>query len=624
MKQNTNLYFFILLLCTFSFANLFAQESNRKSPLTYTNIWGIDRNINEQYLDTNMNETEIFHPMYQKNILFQDMGNIGSAGKSAVFNLQQPVGFNASFNPYQNYMFSNNDIRFYNTTAPITELFYSQGAQELLFLKAMHSQNILPRWNVGIDFSRITSEGFLLRQKAGHYNTQVTTNYHSKNKRYQILAALTFNNGILQENGGITSDSSFEALSGSNKAVNVNLNLSENNYHNRSAIIKQYYKFGNATQVINGEDTLYGFEPKSQFSHTFKAEETSYIFNNSGDSINTLLPNQFYSNVSGVTYDSVYNGKIENSINYNWLNNNISNKRSFINFGLTHQAIVISQPTYINYYNNVIAKTQLEKVNNNHNSLSYLLDAAYVITGFNQNNYNLKGTIIYNIKPIDFTFAIAQQQYTPDYNMLRFESNQFIWNNNFKSSHSFSQHFAIKTKMFRNNFNIAINHYLISNHTYLNYNLMAEQANGNASVFHIEFGKTFQLGKFYFNHILHYQNSTESYIPLPKFGGRVRYYFETNFYTSKIQLGVNVYYNSSYYGMAWSPATRMFYLQNQTQIGNYFLVNPFISMQIKRAVLFAQFEHANQNLINKGFYNTPHYPISLQSFRIGVTWRMYN
>jgi hypothetical protein len=76
--------------------------------------------------------------------------------------------------------------------------------------------------------------------------------------------------------------------------------------------------------------------------------------------------------------------------------------------------------------------------------------------------------------------------------------------------------------------------------------------------------------------------------------------------------------------MGWSPATRMFYIQEQNKIGNYPLINPFVSMQIKRAVLFGIYEHANQNVINNGFYNTPHHPISLQSFRMGVRWRFYN
>ena len=625
MKQNDNLFNVILgivlILCS---NNLWAQDSIRKHPLIYNNAWGVDRDVNYKILDTNMNETEIFHPMYQKNVLFQDLGNIGTAGRSAIFSIHQPIGFNVMFNPYESYILLPQQACFYNTTKPFTELFYTQGSKELLFLKATHTQNISPRWNIGIDFQRISSEGFLLRQKTSHYNTQVTTNYHAKNKRYYLLAAFSWNKGTIQENGGITSDSAFEALSGSNKTVNVNLFLSQNQYRNRSAWVKQYYRFGKSYNTMIGDDTLYHFEPKSQISYTIKAEETSHIFINSGDSNNILLPNHFFSTVANQTYDSLHNGILENKISYSWLNTTKELTRTFISAGICHQAAVISQSTYVNNHQNLIAEVQFEKINKGNNTFSFFADGSAVLWGYNQNNHLIKAGLIFTSKPLELTFSASQQVYTPDYSMLKFVSNQFIWENKFDNSSSLSQHIVIKSNTLKNNFTLSVNHYLISKHSYLNQDLLPQQASVNANVIHIQLDKTLKVGKFFFSHNLHYQKSNAKYIPVPSFGGLLRYYFQTNFYTSKIQLGVDVFYNTAYYGMGWSPATRMFYLQEKSKIGNYPLINPFVSMQIKRAVLFGIYEHVNQNVINTGFYNAPHHPISLQSFRMGIRWRFYN
>ena len=625
MKQNANLLYIILgIVILLSSDNLWAQDSIRKYPFIYNNAWGIDRDINYLTLDTNMNETEIFHPMYQKNVLFQDLGNIGTAGRSAIFTINQSIGFNVMFNPYESYFLLSQQARFYNTTQPFTELFYTQGSKELLFLKATHTQNILPRWNVGIDFQRISSEGFLLRQKTGHYNTQVTSNYHSKNKRYYLLAAFTWNKGTLEENGGITNDSAFEALSGRNKTVNVNLISSQNQYRNRSAWVKQYYRFGKSYTTVKGDDTLYHFEPKSQISYTIKAEETSHIFINSGDSNNILLPNQFYSTIANQTYDSIHNGLLENKISYSWQSTTNELKRTYLNAGIYHQAAVVSQSTYVNNHQNLIAEVQFENRKKGYNTFSFFADASAVLWGYNKNNHLLKAGLIYNTRPLELTVSGSQQVYTPDFSMLKFASNQFIWDNKFDNSSSLSQHIIVKTNTLKNNFTISINHCLINNYTYINQNLLPQQASGNANVLHIQLDKTIKAGKFFFRHNLHYQQSNAKYIPVPSFGGMLRYYFQTNFYTSKIQLGVDVFYNTAYYGMGWSPATRMFYIQEQNKIGNYPLINPFVSMQIKRAVLFGIYEHANQNVINNVFYNTPHHPISLQSFRMGVRWRFYN
>jgi hypothetical protein len=131
VKQNANLFYILFCIVSLSSANnLWAQDSIRKHPLTYISAGGVDRNTEQQILDTNMNETEIFHPMYKKNVLFQDLGNIGTEGRRAIFSVNQPVGFNGVFNPYSNYLFTPQNARFYNTTKPFTELFYTQGSQE--------------------------------------------------------------------------------------------------------------------------------------------------------------------------------------------------------------------------------------------------------------------------------------------------------------------------------------------------------------------------------------------------------------------------------------------------------------------------------------------------------------
>lgn len=73
-------YIFLSVVLLVSSNQIWAQDSIRKHPFLLTNAYGVDRNLAFQTLDTNMNETEIFHPMYKNNVLFQDLGNIGTAG----------------------------------------------------------------------------------------------------------------------------------------------------------------------------------------------------------------------------------------------------------------------------------------------------------------------------------------------------------------------------------------------------------------------------------------------------------------------------------------------------------------------------------------------------------------
>lgn len=614
----------MVTLLVLSGLKVHAQDTIRQHPLTYYTEDMVDKNHSRAYADSGMNEVEIFHPLYRNHVIFQDLGNIGTASRNAYFILTRNIGFTGTVNPYENYFLQGKNTKYYNTLVPLTEIFYTQGKQELLFLKVKHAQNILPRWSAGVDFQRLTSEGFLLQQKTGFYNTQINTRYYSKNKRYELLGYVMWNRGYNQENGGIQNDSAFEALSGASKNVNVNLNYSQNTFKQRSIFVKQYYKFGQPITRIQAKDTLYDFQSRFQFSHSILAEDINYMFTNEGDSLNALLPNQYYTNTPNLTYDSLYNGTITNKLLFHFWGIDKNQKNLYMSAGITHQAAMVGQPAYVRSFQNIIANTQFDLVNNNNNSFSLWSKLAHNLAGFNAGDFSHQFWLRYRLSFVDAGVGLAPQKYRPEYQLLKFASNQFIWDNNFKQTQRNQIQFSLLTRKFKHNFVLIASLQQISNYVFVDSTLTPKQSTIVATVNQVSLTKTFQLRKFFFTHKVFWQSSNTYQIPVPDFGGMIRYYFETNFFTGKLQLGVSGFYNSSYYGMSWSPASRLFYLQQQTKMGNYLVVDPFITLQIKRAIIFAKAEHANQNLINEGFYNTPHYPISLRSVRLGVRWRMYN
>ena len=54
----------------------------------------------------------------------------------------------------------------------------------------------------------------------------------------------------------------------------------------------------------------------------------------------------------------------------------------------------------------------------------------------------------------------------------------------------------------------------------------------------------------------------------------------------EIQLGLDIFYFTSYYGDAYMPALGMFYIQNKKQIGNYPFADIFFNFKVKRARVF--------------------------------------
>lgn len=625
MFQRKN-YLLVLLLPLLS-PYLKAQDSTRviKPATKFITEREINLGLSYTLLDTAMFRNEIFHPGYKNHIVFQDLGNMGTASRPLLFNPEREAGFQYGFNPFDMYFINPLQTRFYNTKSPYTDLFYAQGSNELIFLQAKHSQNILPRWNVGLEYQRITSQGFYLKQLTSLYNYQFYTHYTSKNKRYELLAHATWNRGVNEESGGVQSDSSFESLTGANKRVLVRLSNSQTRFKSRDGYLKQYYKFGNGGFTPYGEDSIYHFTPQFQVSHTIHAKEISYVFENFGDVDSLLLPNRYYDTTTN-TIDSSYYGSLSNSFQLHYFGRlNADSTRLVFSSGMRYDLINAGQIAFARLYNNITIEGGVEKVSLKTNQSLLGLSASYTVYGYNSGDYKLSGFYTIPLGWFALTPQITLQQYRPDFTMQLFKTNQFIWNNTFNPIQYIKGGINIKTRTLKHPLEFRFNYYQLTNLVYVNEKALPQQYTGNTQVITAELSKTFQLWKFRFEHQVIYQQSSNDYIRVPQLSGMVRYYFQSRIFGSSIfQLGFDAFYNTAYKGNAYNPASRLFYLQNNVSIGNYPVIDPFICLEIKRAIIFAKFEHVNQDWTNTGFYYTPHYPVSLSSFRMGVRWRMYN
>lgn len=622
----------ILFVLWLPFAMLaFGQNVPTKSvkPLTqFTNEHLLDRNYSYQTIDSVSKAPEQFLAPFKNYILFQDLGNAGSASRSLIFNTNRSIGFNYGDDPYAVYAKNPLASNYYKTKTPFTDLFYTQGPKELLFLKATHSQNIHPRWNIGVDFQRLTSEGYLLRQYTSHYNVQAFTSYQNKNKRYRLLASATWNRGITEESGGIANDSSYESLTGNNRAVNIRLTDAQNRYKNRTAYLKQYFYFGSPIQTIKEKDTLYDYVPKAHVSHSIEASERVYIFENNGNKDSILTPNQYY-DIGSSTFDSTYIRRIKNTAqfaSYTPLTSfAIDSVHRFRMIGLSHELVAVSQQSFTRGFQNVILTASAEQSSAKANQFGYKVNASYVLFGYNQGDIIGDVGLSYSFAKIGVEGVAGYYRYKPDYAFQLFKQNQFIWENNFDQTNTLMLGIDFKTNTLKHNAALSYRLYHLDNWVFANTNHVPEQASSKAIVHQLSIQKLFQLGNFYFDHRLIVQQSEASYIRLPDFGGMIRYYFARRlFKVLNLQVGFNLYYNTAYYANAYSPATRMFVLQNNTLVGNYPLIEPFVVGIVKKASLFAKYEHVNQDWIKGGYYYTPHYPISLRGLRFGIRWVFYD
>ncbi len=607
-----------------------AQDSTRIIPPStrVMNERQFERNQNWQDIDTSINRQEIFQPTFAKYIVFQDLGNFGSANRPLLFDVNRDIGFHYAYNPFGLYFFNPKETQYINTKTPFTDLFYAQGTEKLIFLKAKHSQNITPRWNMGVDYQRITSNGFLPRQYTSLYNVQFFTAFQSKSKRYTLLASVTWNKALNEESGGIKSDSLYESLSGNSKVVSPKLSAAQSRTKSRIGYIKQYWSLGSAQYKYQEDDTLYDFKSRSHISYTLMGEQLNYIFENSGSSDSTIIPHQYYDTGTS-TYDSAYYGNLENTVALHLFNEKESQQkdsiRRYLGVSITHNMFAVAQNPFIRNYQNVSANIVFENNALKNYTLSYGASGGLTAAGYNAGDFKAAATLRFRFPLFDVSAIGSLQYYRPDYNMLLFKSNAFIWENNFDRIGVTKLGGAIKTRHWRHNITLQFNNILVDNWVYAGTDATPKQDAGSFVVQTFTLSKTVQLWKFFLEHEILLQQSFSDVVRVPQAGGMLRYYFAAIALRKlKFQIGASMFYNTAYDGNGYNPANRLFFNQNNTRIGNYPVIDPFVVAEIKRASFFAKYEHVNQGWINSGYYYTPHYPVSLRSFRFGVRWRFYD
>jgi hypothetical protein len=583
----------------------------------------------EKVIDTTIDRMEIFHPVIRRHVLIQDLGNIGSPAQSLLFSLPSGSAFRLGTDAMQQYYLTPQDARYYQVKRPFTSFDYVQGAKELLFLKALHTQNITARWNAGVNFRRIASAGYYTNQRSSIWSTQLFSSYRSKNQRYTALTTLQWNKGFVEMNGGITSDSSFEALTGVNKQVEVNLQGTNptggggprNYFRNTTLEHTNYFYLGKRTEVIQGKDTLQHRYSNGFIRHKLNVERYSFLFKD-----NNLLNKSYYPVFlfdTTKTYDSLHAFSAANEFTY-------SNARGLgrkLEFDLSakHQYLELAQYGSNQVFHNTFASAYAGYLGIKNSSV--FVSTSTGITGYNAGDYYLMAGVNTRAgKQLNILLMAEQKAAEPDYLAARFVSNHFLWNNNFDKSTSSTLRAALSTRNWRHNATLNIKYHTVQSLVYYGADGTPAQYGSAIGIVTAELNKTFQWGNFFLTNQLYMQQvDDDAVLRLPALGAFERFYYQRKLFKVMLtQIGVDVFYHSAFYANVFNPVTRQFQLQDSVKTGNYPVVDVFINAQIKKAAIFFKLEHANADLSGARYYSSPHQPIGHRSFRFGLTWRMYD
>lgn len=611
------LLFFLLTHLSYS-QNGDTLKFSKKTTTIFFNIKQFENPDSINYVENTLNNFQNYFGRSQ-------LGNSGLAFNDYFYqNIFHELGFRYSINNYQDYFYSRSNLKFFDTHFPYTDLFYVIGSKKEQDFKMTFSYNIRKNWNFTVNFFRIRSEGFYLRQNTNDNFISLSTIYKSRNNRYNLLCGFMYNYIQNLENGGIGNDSIFE--NGTNldkRLLDINLTAAKRTHLNRSFFVNQYINFGKK----KGDSVLSLTVIPSSRIVLSTIFEDNFLKYEDGNPLSGFYSNILYD--STLTSDSTYNLKFENELSWKRVDN--PKHRGLIDnvgvgFSIKDQFVLVKQREIDTTFNNVIVGGEIYNVYSN-DKFFLNVSSKYCLIGYNKGDYSLGGSIKKNIlDSLTFlSFNIGSELQEPDFIYNRYSSNHFKWSNDFVKIGTNSLGFDFLMKKYK--LILGGSYKLYSNPVYFDNYAIAKQYIGSIPVFSAYFQKGFTFHNWHLNNNIKYQYVSDSVvIRLPEFVLEHSLYYENDLFKNamKMQIGVSVFFVSEYFANSYMPATGQFYLQDDKKYGNYPFIDFFINAKIKAVRIFFKIDHLNYSWMGNKYQMTPHYPMNDRAFKLGVSWRFYD
>lgn len=563
--------------------------------------------------DTIPDNLHRFSDLERSNYLIQNLGNIGTARRSLFFEPSKTIGRTSGYSAYDHFYTSPDQIRYYDTRSPYTDVFAAFGGGGRAVTDVTFTLNDSVQFNIGFNFNSIRSDkqlAFLTRGDRQVKNNDWNIFGFLRPKRlpkYLLLFNMTQLDHEVTEQGGIIDPSidtsNPDATFFDYQDANVMLDDAFSKDKRGGFHIYQQYDLDSIFQVY----------------HTFNYLEQITRY----DDFYTL------SGSDSLIYDSVggeTTGTIAQRTTFRELLNEVGLKGRTKKF------------SYTLFYKNRL--------------LTY--DVAQIANKVNETEHYLGGTLRQQITPKVFLTAsgeyltggnyYAEGRFTSDffdatYSRInnkpsflseRFEGEQRQWTNAFNNQISDNLQGTIKLSSGNISFRPFIRFNRISNYMYFDENRQAAQANADlvllAPGFHLDWKIS---DKWHWSSSVYYNNvsgGAANTFRIPETMALAQIAYKNVLFDGKmiIQTGMDVHFRSAYFGQAYDPNSQQFYLQNSFEQDGFAKIDLFLNFKVKTFLFFLKSAHFNQGLTSDGYFISPFFTGTRQTLDMGVRWSFYD
>jgi hypothetical protein len=584
------------------------------------------------------------------------LGNTGSPSRSILFSPNLQAGWDPGFHSFDNYKWTLDKARFFNTTRPYSELNYMLASRSEQVIELMHTQNVKPNFNFGFQYRLINAPGFFKNQKTNHNNYLFTSRFETVNKRYNAYLILLGNKLQSGENGGIINDSLLDnpdykdrftigTRLGGDDPASTNFFSTDvgtgNRYSEFTFLLRQQFDFGKKDSVVTDSTVIPLFYPRLRLEHTFRYSQQKYEFRDYF--VDSAYYKDFYDTIlagGGALDTFLLRDQWKEMINdfsiYQFPD--AKNLHQFFKVGAAVQNLSIrnANTNYVSESSfNVFGHAEYRNRTRNqkwdmqaHGKLYFTGDYAgdyhayaslqrfvgrrmgYAQIGFE--NVNRTPSFIYDPRSSFYLFKTG---------------NNF---NKENTTHLFASLLQPSIRL-----KLSGHYYLMTNYAYLEKYFHVKQS-GLFNLLQIALQKTIRLGKRWNWHADVYFQQTVGNAPVnvPLIFTRNRIGYEGNlgFKNLDIAFGAELRYHTPYKADGYSPALGQFFLQDSTTIRNPVPdIAGYVHFRIKSFKLYFRAENLNTARVidtKFGFTNNnaaaPGYYYPGLVIRLGVYWSFVN
>ncbi len=610
-------------------------------------------------LDTNMHQLQRdYNPAFQQGFSYEYLGNLGRAINHVDFSLRPDPDqflFGRAWDPY---LKKAERTTFFNTRTPFTSVAYStlpvvDWREENI--EALHTQNFTPFSNFGLEFNILAGKP-LYENEETRVNRAGLFASHARN-RYSIFGTFYYNDFKMEENGGLQDLDGF--LAGDQERwwlYPVQLTGASSHFRNLSLFVTHKYNLLERqvhTDTL-GNTTTTGKTLSVSHQLLIDRQLRDYRDRVDPDDLSPIYDNYYYESTEA--RDSASEDRISNVFqlilgdpDYDRLSARISAGYSLRRFGMlspeftpvfSHVDTVSTAPEVLDsiYRDSAVARFGDEYFHDvfvgfhmagpTTGVWDWVVNGTYYLAGYRQHEFEAGATFSRELSgTVDLGIRGSIELKKPHYFTNSYSSSFFRWENDFPSQ------FRIKGEAFLRSEELAMDARAgatyISNYIYWDTVALPRLYDRDMLILSGYFAKHFRISGFNSdNRVLVQYTTAGEALPLPLVALYTSNYWKQVLFKGALigDLGFDFYYTTKYRANTYMPATGIFHLQNEYDVGGFPFLDVFLTIRISRTRIFLSYNNLLHGLgfVGNNFFTTHLYPMKPRSFRAGLVWTFYD